>query len=149
MGFFLLKTLRCSALVFVMDSMRNKICRGRMWLFGVLLNLTGKCCCCDNWGSGVGGEKWLDGQKGRKQDRAVMLSRSEASRRPPSETLRSAQGDNEPHPHPRATMKAHPTSTQPPSPLRNPGLDRFSSHMLYSNKRVCDLMYGDRVDGYK
>ncbi len=26
------------------------------------------------------------------------------------------------HPHPRATMKAHPASTQPPSPLRNPGL---------------------------
>ncbi len=26
------------------------------------------------------------------------------------------------HAHPRATMKAHPASTQPPSPLRNPGL---------------------------
>jgi len=44
---------------------------------------------------------------------------------------------------------AHTTHHPPPPPLRESGLDRFSSHMLYSNKRVCDLMYGDRVDGYK
>ena len=52
--------------------------------------------------------------------RAVEQGRVGLYGRPPSFTWKRWLVDKEPTCPPRATIKAHPTSTQPPSPLRNP-----------------------------
>ncbi len=45
MVFFPQKTLRCFVLAFAMDSMMNKTYLEQIWLFTILLNLTGKNYC--------------------------------------------------------------------------------------------------------